>query len=56
MSLQTSQQGKDWCQVGLKPTPLAVWVSALPSRPLTPPLSLGLLSKSFIGSDLLKDV
>ena len=48
MSLQTSQQGKDWCQVGLKPTPLAVWVSALPSRPLTPLLSLGSYPKALL--------
>ena len=35
------KKGKLWCQVGLKPMPLAVWANALQSRPLTPPFSSG---------------
>ena len=31
-------QGKVWPQVDLEPTPLALWVSTLTTRPLTPPL------------------
>ena len=27
-----------WLQVGLKPTPLAIWASTLTTRPLMPPI------------------
>ena len=43
----TSKQGKDWHQVGLKTTPLTIQVSALPSRLLTPLLSLSSYPRAY---------